>query len=585
MKRDIHKGRFFVLEGTNASGKATQFDLLIKRLAGAGYDVVTFDFPQYGQESSFFVREYLRGKYGTTQEVGPYTGSLFYALDRYSVRAKIEEAMNKGCIVLANRFTGSNMAHQGTYFGKPEERRGFYVWLDDLEHRMLKVPRPTRSFILRLDSSTALKLLEKRAKETGRALDMHEQDQAHLKRAVTVYDELSILFPKDFTRIDCVRGGDLLDPEHIHELLWQTMQEDLPEPNKQKGSIEQGTVIAELDNAKVSKQKSQKVSLLDAVRLQLPILHDGDVPILQSLKPEQRDHNGNYAYYVPEGLSDEAESAYNSAMNQLFGAYSNLYEQLKKSLPEAETRAALQGIIPVSILVPVDAEQPIAQPKPNLVFNKLAETMLPSMHAKSDNPVKLVACEPRNEFDLIPYMLYEQSNLSLTDIRDAVETWTYEEKEKVLTAYLASKSQKPALMYARYTFELLTSFSEFIGLLDRIPSCEFILQEPTTRHGFTTPNVICDNELIEDYESCFSVSTKLFSQFIAINSTKQSQYTTLLGTKLHATITFSAANFKLISLENTANKQSGESDRVYLSLYELLKDKQPLVLEALNKLN
>ena len=76
-------GTFIVIEGTDGSGKGTQFALLRDRLTEAGYDVAAFDFPQYDQPSSYFVREYLNGKYGTADEVGPYTGSLFYALDRF----------------------------------------------------------------------------------------------------------------------------------------------------------------------------------------------------------------------------------------------------------------------------------------------------------------------------------------------------------------------------------------------------------------------------------------------------------------------------------------------------------------------
>ncbi|MGF7229702.1 MAG: dTMP kinase, partial [Candidatus Saccharibacteria bacterium] len=67
-------GTFIVIEGTDGSGKGTQFQLLADRLTEAGYDIATFDFPQYAKPSSYFVREYLNGKYGTAEQVGPYTG-------------------------------------------------------------------------------------------------------------------------------------------------------------------------------------------------------------------------------------------------------------------------------------------------------------------------------------------------------------------------------------------------------------------------------------------------------------------------------------------------------------------------------
>src|SRR6185369_3342376 len=107
-------------------------------------------FPQYEQESSYFVRQYLGGAYGGADDVGPYTSSLFYALDRFEAAPRIREAMNQGKVVLVDRFTGSNMAHQGTKILNAEQRRGFFIWLDNLEFEMLRIPRPDISFILRV---------------------------------------------------------------------------------------------------------------------------------------------------------------------------------------------------------------------------------------------------------------------------------------------------------------------------------------------------------------------------------------------------------------------------------------------------
>ncbi|MDB5185869.1 MAG: putative thymidylate synthase [Candidatus Saccharibacteria bacterium] len=233
-------GLFLVIEGTDGSGKGTQFKLLIDRLTQEGYEVATFDFPQYGQPSSYFVREYLNGNYGSAEDVGPYTGSLFYALDRYQAAPKIREALEQGKVVLANRFTGSNMAHQGTKFDHAEERRGYFIWLDNLEFQMLDIPRPDKSFVLRVPAEIAQTLVDQKEKRdyTDKKRDLHEADLGHLKRAVDVYDDLCQLFPKDFTRIDCVRSGKLLDIETVHEQLWNTLQPLLPpKPAREETSM------------------------------------------------------------------------------------------------------------------------------------------------------------------------------------------------------------------------------------------------------------------------------------------------------------------------------------------------------------
>lgn len=230
MQKDT--GTFIVIEGTDGSGKGTQFQLLAERLRTAGYDVALFDFPQYDKASSYFVREYLNGKYGSADDIGPYTGSLFYALDRFEASGAIRDALAAGKIVLANRFVGSNMAHQGTKFINPEERRGYFIWLDNLEFEMLRVPRPDASFVLRVPADIAQTLVDQKTSRsyTEKKRDIHEADLSHLERSVQVYDEMCGLFPRDFIRIDCVRNDQLLDIETVQEILWQKISPLLPPP-------------------------------------------------------------------------------------------------------------------------------------------------------------------------------------------------------------------------------------------------------------------------------------------------------------------------------------------------------------------
>jgi thymidylate kinase/thymidylate synthase ThyX len=238
------QGLFVVLEGTDGSGKGTQFELLKDKLAQAGHDVATFDFPRYDQDSSYFVRQYLNGKYGSADEVGPYTGSLFFSLDRYEAAPAIRDALAAGKVVLANRFTGSNMAHQGTKFSNAEQRRGYFIWLDNLEFQMLGIPRPDLNIVLRVPAEIAQTLVDQKEKRsyTDKKRDIHEADLGHLKRAVEVYDDLCNLFPKDFARIDCVRSDKLLGIDAVQSLLWEKLQPILPKPSKKK-KVTQTTAI------------------------------------------------------------------------------------------------------------------------------------------------------------------------------------------------------------------------------------------------------------------------------------------------------------------------------------------------------
>lgn len=225
-----NRGVFLVIEGTDGSGKGTQFKLLVEKLQADGYDVATFDFPQYDQPSSYFVREYLNGNYGSAEEVGPYTGSIFYALDRYEAAPKIREALEAGKVVIANRFTGSNMAHQGTKFMTTEERNGYFLWLDAIEFKMLNIPRPDLSLVLRVPADIAQKLVDQKEARsyTDKKRDLHEADIHHLEKSVMVYDDLCRLFPKDFKQLDCVRNNEILPIATISDLIWETVHPLLP---------------------------------------------------------------------------------------------------------------------------------------------------------------------------------------------------------------------------------------------------------------------------------------------------------------------------------------------------------------------
>ncbi|MEI7683070.1 MAG: FAD-dependent thymidylate synthase [Candidatus Saccharibacteria bacterium] len=244
INKSARPGLFLVIEGTDGSGKGTQFKLLKERLENNGYAVAAFDFPQYDLGSSFFVKEYLNGNYGTAEEVGPYTGSLFYALDRYQASNQIRQALEDGKIVIANRYTGSNMAHQGTKFATPEERKGYFIWLENLEFQMLRIPRPSASIILRVPAEIAQTLVDLKEPRayTVKKRDIHEADLSHLERSVQVYDDMCELFPRDFVRLDAVQNGKLQPIEVIHEQIWESIQQLLPAPTGKPGSIAMQTV-------------------------------------------------------------------------------------------------------------------------------------------------------------------------------------------------------------------------------------------------------------------------------------------------------------------------------------------------------
>ncbi|MBI4049783.1 MAG: thymidylate kinase [Candidatus Doudnabacteria bacterium] len=218
----MSKGKLIVIDGTDGSGKATQTKLLIKRLRKTGKKVRMVDFPQYGKKSAGLVEDYLNGLYGSSEELGSYIPSIFYAADRFAASRRIADYLKKGYTVICNRYTTSNMAHQGGKIKDLKQRQKYFKWLDELEFKLFKIPKPDLSLILHVPAKIAQKLVDKKARRFyigGRKRDMHEKDIGHIIAAERTYLEIAKKF--GYPVIECVKNGKLLKPKEIHETIFK----------------------------------------------------------------------------------------------------------------------------------------------------------------------------------------------------------------------------------------------------------------------------------------------------------------------------------------------------------------------------
>jgi thymidylate kinase/thymidylate synthase ThyX len=744
------KGRFFVIEGTDASGKKTQFKLLADRLVSEGYDVVIFDFPQYEDESSYFVREYLAGNYGDTTDVGPYTASIFYALDRFSAKEAIQKALTEGKIILSNRFTGSNMAHQGTKFTHSEERRGFFIWEDNLEFQMLGIPRPTTSIVLRVDAETSKQLIDLRSIKDNRPKDIHESDITHLERSVEVYDDLCTLFPKDFIRIDCVRSNTFMTRENIHELVWNSILPLLPKTTKETGSVEIGQskkhpteLVQKNDNGSMVLTKAGKkylkhivtntednvyaftgqispvtvaaamarlsrrgddmrVTILDEFSsstakkdeklLQRVITAYGDDSVQQLVGQhvvvegasnlltkklewgrlasyleqstryiffDQKDEFGKYKYVVPSSITGTTKTKYVQIMDELFDIYSSMVRELteyvrnKSTVPVDERDAAWQGatraqacdairpVLPVatkstvgifasgqaleSLIMHLLSDELIESretgekmlkesrqvlstfleraDKPERggamvayrantrnTLKLLADKLLPTSHSTDTKAVDLINYWPTNEMDLVPDMLYDQSNLSLRDLKQSVSNWDYSDKELVFKSYMGerlNRRHKPgrALEKAHYSWDIVCDYGIFRDLQRHRMVDDLSWQQLTPRYGYDIPELVEEAGLSEQFQSCFDKSLELHSYLISKGLENESQYATLLGHKMRWKITYNARQaFHFHELRTTPHGHPGYR-KLVKQMHDRLTEVHPLIGEAIKFVN
>ncbi|MCX6765054.1 MAG: deoxynucleoside kinase, partial [Candidatus Nealsonbacteria bacterium] len=153
-----YPGKFIVIEGIDGSGKATQANLLAEEFKRQGYVVEKIDFPQYGKKSAGSVEEYLNGKYGPSEEVGPYRASVFYACDRYDLGFTIKKWLSEGKIVISDRYVSSNVGHQGGKIKDEKEWEKFVDWLYNLEYGIFQIPKPDVVFLLKTSADYSIKM-------------------------------------------------------------------------------------------------------------------------------------------------------------------------------------------------------------------------------------------------------------------------------------------------------------------------------------------------------------------------------------------------------------------------------------------
>ena len=217
-------GRLIVFEGTDGSGKSTQFGRLCARLDGMGRTYQKLVFPQYDQPSSALIRMYLGGEFGSDPAaVNPYAASAFYAVDRYASLKKVwGDFYDRGGLVLTDRYTTSNAVHQAVKCPQTE-REAFLRWLDDFEHDKLGLPRPDLVLYLDMPTDKAVELLRRREADTHTRGDIHEVDTAYLAACRACALQAARLL--GWRVIPCVDGaGGLRSVEDIQQDVWSLVE-------------------------------------------------------------------------------------------------------------------------------------------------------------------------------------------------------------------------------------------------------------------------------------------------------------------------------------------------------------------------
>ena len=174
-------GLFITFEGCEGSGKTTQVEMLREYLLEHGYDVVVVREPG-GTPLGEKMREILLDP--ATGGMEPVTEALLFAADRVQhVKEIIRPSLEKGCVVLGDRFVDSSLAYQGVGRGVGLEA------VKNLNDWAIGGLEPSLTFYLDVPAATALerKTSEQPDRIEQESLEFHENVRHAYAMLVRIY--------------------------------------------------------------------------------------------------------------------------------------------------------------------------------------------------------------------------------------------------------------------------------------------------------------------------------------------------------------------------------------------------------------
>lgn len=191
---------FISFEGIDGCGKSTQANLLFERIRATGTEVMLTREPGGETEVGDSIRNILLHK---EQEMDATTEFLLFASDRNEHFKKvIRTNLEKGVIVISDRFADSSVAYQG--YGRGLDLN----FIDQVHNYITNGKKPDITFIVDVKPESGLKRLDK--------LDRIEKIGIEfLKKVREGYLEMA----RKETRFHIINGER--DIKDIHEEVWE----------------------------------------------------------------------------------------------------------------------------------------------------------------------------------------------------------------------------------------------------------------------------------------------------------------------------------------------------------------------------
>jgi dTMP kinase len=221
--------KLFVIEGVDGAGKSTQIKLLREYFSDKGYVCEYLHFPR--TDAPYFgelVARFLRGEFGSLNEVNPYLVAMLYAGDRKDAAGLLREWLKEGKIVLLDRYTYSNIAYQCAKLGSADDQDKLMQWILSLEFSHFSIPRPDLNIFLDVPHHfTEKKLSGARTGDDRSYLkgtrDIHEESLDFQRKVREIYLRVA-LSDNRLEVVTCSNDkGDMLQPDEIFRRITQLL--------------------------------------------------------------------------------------------------------------------------------------------------------------------------------------------------------------------------------------------------------------------------------------------------------------------------------------------------------------------------
>lgn len=230
---ETNYGKFICIEGLDASSKSTQTQMLLEYLTKQYESTNGIEYIHYPrldvEPIGNLISKFLRGEFGTLNQVDPYLVALLYASDRNLNNEHILNCKKDNKYILLDRYVYSNVAYQGA---KVPDNKFLELknWILDLEYKYMNLVKPDITIFLDAPLNFIKKKLTSN-KRTGKDRqylngkdDIHEADIDFQSRVRTKY-LLAVDGDDKFVKIDCSdSNGDMLSKNDVFEKILEVLR-------------------------------------------------------------------------------------------------------------------------------------------------------------------------------------------------------------------------------------------------------------------------------------------------------------------------------------------------------------------------